>query len=59
VLALPFGEEVVTIGDEPPRGTTVGLTVDFLAAGRGQELLAEARDHRTLVPSGLVTFKLG
>lgn len=70
VLALPFREEVVTIGDvvhggaisalidtaamaaswsaleiegEPPRGTTVGLTVDFLAAGRGQELLAEAR----------------
>lgn len=69
VLALPFREEVVTIGDvvhggavsalldtaamaaawsaiefdgEPPRGTTVGLSVDFLAAARGQDLLAEA-----------------
>jgi uncharacterized protein (TIGR00369 family) len=69
VLALPFSEEVVTIGDvvhggaisalidttavaaafsaiefdgEPPRGTTVGLTVDFLAAARAQEVLAEA-----------------
>src|SRR5215813_8020547 len=69
VLALPFGEEVVTIGDvvhggavstlvdttamaaawsaiefdgEPPMGTTVGLTVDFLAAARAQELNAEA-----------------
>jgi uncharacterized protein (TIGR00369 family) len=70
LLALPFSEQVVTIGDvvhggavsalidtaamaaawsaieydgEPPRGTTVGLTVDFLAAARAQELLAEAR----------------
>jgi uncharacterized protein (TIGR00369 family) len=70
LLALPFAEEVVTIGDvvhggaistlidvaavaaafsaveydgEPPRGTTVGLTVDFLAAARAQEVLAEAR----------------
>jgi uncharacterized protein (TIGR00369 family) len=70
VLALPFSEEVVTIGDvvhggavsalidtaamaaswsaidfddEPPRGTTVGLTVDFLAAARAQELEADAR----------------
>ncbi|HVY96367.1 MAG TPA: PaaI family thioesterase [Solirubrobacterales bacterium] len=69
VLALPFREEVVTIGDvvhggavsalldtaamaaswsaiefegEPPRGTTVGLSVDFLAAARAQGLLAEA-----------------
>ena len=69
VLALPFREEVVTIGDvvhggavsalidtaamaaswsaiefdgEPPRGATVGLSVDFLAAARAQELLAEA-----------------
>ncbi len=69
VLALPFRDEVVTIGDvvhggaistlldtaamaaawsaiefgdEPPVGTTVGLTVDFLSAGRGTELLAEA-----------------
>ena len=69
VLALPFSEEVVTIGDvvhggavsalidtaamaaswsaiefdEPPRGTTVGLAVDFLAAGRAQDLVADAR----------------
>jgi uncharacterized protein (TIGR00369 family) len=69
VLALPFRDEVVTIGDvvhggaisalidtaamaaawsaiefeQPPRGTTVGLTVDFLSAGRGAELLADAR----------------
>lgn len=68
VLALPFSEEVVTVGDvvhggaistlidtaamaaawsaiefeEPPRGTTVGLSVDFLSAGRATELLAEA-----------------
>ncbi len=27
----------------PPKGTTVGLTVDFLAAARAQELLADAR----------------
>jgi uncharacterized protein (TIGR00369 family) len=70
LLALPFRDEVVTIGDvvhggavsalidtaamaaswsaiefdgEPPRGTTVGLTVDFLAAARAQELEADAR----------------
>jgi uncharacterized protein (TIGR00369 family) len=69
VLALPYREEVVTIGDvvhggavsalidtaamaaawsaiefdgTPPKGTTVGLTVDFLAAARAQELLADA-----------------
>ena len=68
VLALPFSEEVVTIGDvvhggavsalidtaamaaswsaiefdQPPKGTTVGLTVDFVAAGRAQELVADA-----------------
>jgi uncharacterized protein (TIGR00369 family) len=69
VLALPFAEEVVTIGDvvhggavsalidtaamaaswsaiefdgDAPKGTTVGLSVDFLAAARAQELLAEA-----------------
>ena len=29
--------------DEPPRGTTVGLSVDFLAAARAQELQADAR----------------
>lgn len=70
VLALPFTDEVVTIGDvvhggavaalidtaamaaawsaiefdgEPPKGTTVGLSVDYLAAARAQELLAEAK----------------
>ena len=70
VLGLPFGPDVVTIGDivhggaisalidtaavaaafsaieydgEPPRGTTVGLTVDFLAAARAQEVRADAR----------------
>jgi uncharacterized protein (TIGR00369 family) len=70
LLALPFREEVVTIGDvihggavsalidtaamaaawsaiefdgEPPKGTTVGLTVDFLTAARAQELQADAR----------------
>jgi uncharacterized protein (TIGR00369 family) len=70
LLALPFSEEVVTIGDvvhggavsalidtaamaaswsaiefdgEPPRGTTVGLTVNFLAAAHAQELEADAR----------------
>lgn len=29
--------------DEPPPGTTVSLTVDFLAAARAQELEADAR----------------
>jgi uncharacterized protein (TIGR00369 family) len=69
LVALPFREEVVTVGDvihggaistlidtaamtaawsaiefeQPPLGTTVGLSVDFLAAGRGSDLLAEAR----------------
>jgi uncharacterized protein (TIGR00369 family) len=69
LLALPFREEVVTVGDvihggaistlidtaamaaawsaiefeQPPLGTTVGLSVDFLAAGRGSDLLADAR----------------
>ena len=69
LLALPFREEVVTIGDvvhggaisalidtaamaaawsaiefeQPPKGTTVGFTVDFLSAGRGADLLADAR----------------
>ena len=70
LLALPFRDEVVTIGDmvhggaisalvdtaamaaswsaiefdgTPPLGTTVGLTVDFVSAGRAVELLADAR----------------
>jgi uncharacterized protein (TIGR00369 family) len=33
----------VEFDGEPPAGATVGLTVDFLTAGRAQELLAEAR----------------
>jgi uncharacterized protein (TIGR00369 family) len=28
--------------EEPPRGTTVGLSVDFVSAGRAQDLVAEA-----------------
>lgn len=70
LLALPFRDEVVTIGEmvhggaisalvdtaamaaswsaiefdgTPPLGTTVGLTVDFVSAGRAAELLADAR----------------
>ena len=60
---------------ESLRGTTVGLTVDFAAAGRG-DLVAEARVLRRggslcfcdvevsdggghLVAKGLVTYKLG
>ena len=33
----------VEFDGEPPRGTTVGLTVDFLTAARAQELEADAR----------------
>ena len=29
--------------DEPPRGTTVGLSVDFVSAARAQDLVADAR----------------
>ena len=60
---------------EDLRGTTVGLTVDFVAAGRGN-LVADARVLRRggslcfcdvevtdgderLVAKGLVTYKLG
>jgi uncharacterized protein (TIGR00369 family) len=32
--------------EQPPRGTTVGLNVDFLAAARGADLLADARVPR-------------
>ncbi len=68
-LALPFRDEVVTIGDtvhggaistlidmaataaswsgaelpEAPVGSTVALTVNFLRAARGQEVVASAR----------------
>jgi uncharacterized protein (TIGR00369 family) len=69
VLAMPFAEPLVTIGDvvhggaisslidtaamtaawsaaqvpEQPRGTTVGLTVHFLAPARSRPLAADAR----------------
>lgn len=69
ILALPFSNEVVTIGNtvhggaiaslidtaamvaawsgapmpEQLRGTTVGLTVSYLAAASGEDLLATAR----------------
>jgi uncharacterized protein (TIGR00369 family) len=68
-LVLPFGEELVTIGDvvhggaiatlidtagmaaawadgtDPGdrAGSTIGMSVDFVAAARGQDLTAEAR----------------
>lgn len=58
-----------------PRGATVGLTVDYLGAARGQDLRAEARVMRRgrsicfcevdvlagedLVAKALVTYKLG
>jgi acyl-coenzyme A thioesterase PaaI-like protein len=29
--------------EQPPRGTTVGLTVDFVSAARAQDLIADAR----------------
>jgi acyl-coenzyme A thioesterase PaaI-like protein len=33
----------IEFDDEPPKGTTVGLSVDFVAAARAQELNADAR----------------
>jgi uncharacterized protein (TIGR00369 family) len=42
VAAVAAAWSAVEIDDEPPLGATVGLTVDFLAAGRDQEMLAEA-----------------
>ena len=65
-------------GAEPtdnPRGATIGLTVDFLRAARGADLVADARvlrrgrsvcfcevdvrDGDDLVAKGLVSYKLG
>jgi uncharacterized protein (TIGR00369 family) len=101
VLAMPFKQELATIGDvvhggaistlvdtaamaaawstddvpETPRGTTVALSVSFVAAARGADLSAAARvvkrggtlchcevevgDGNTVVAKGLVTYKLG
>jgi uncharacterized protein (TIGR00369 family) len=68
-LAMPFKEELVTVGDvvhggaisslidtaatlaawsgleslENARGTTISLTVSFVAAARGRDLVADAR----------------
>ena len=51
---------------QAPRGTTVGLTVDFVAATvrrRGRQLcfcdVDVADGHGRLVARGLVTYKLG
>lgn len=40
--AMAAAWSAIEFDGEPPRGTTVGLSVDFLAAARAQELLAEA-----------------
>lgn len=42
VAAVAAAWSAVEFDEEPPLGATVGLTVDFLAAGRDQELLAAA-----------------
>jgi uncharacterized protein (TIGR00369 family) len=101
VLAMPFKQELATIGDvvhggaistlvdtaamaaawstddvpETTRGTTIALSVSFVAAARGADLSAAARvvkrggtvchcevevgDGKTVVAKGLVTYKLG
>jgi uncharacterized protein (TIGR00369 family) len=41
--AMAASWSAIGFDGEPPRGTTVSLTVDFLAAARAQDLLAEAR----------------
>jgi uncharacterized protein (TIGR00369 family) len=41
--AMAASWSAIEFDGEPPKGTTVGLTVDFLAAARAQDLLAEAR----------------
>jgi uncharacterized protein (TIGR00369 family) len=41
--AMAASWSAIEFDGTPPKGTTVGLTVDFLAAARSQELLAEAR----------------
>jgi uncharacterized protein (TIGR00369 family) len=40
--AMAAAWSAIEFDGEPPKGTTVGLTVDFLAAARAQELNAEA-----------------
>ncbi|HEY5977230.1 MAG TPA: PaaI family thioesterase [Solirubrobacterales bacterium] len=41
--AMAAAWSAIEFDGEPPKGTTVGLTVDFLAAARAQELQADAR----------------
>ncbi len=41
--AMTAAWSAIEFDGEPPKGTTVGLTVDYLAAARAQELLAEAK----------------
>jgi uncharacterized protein (TIGR00369 family) len=73
--AMAAAWSAVDVVGDPPRGTTVGLSIDFLAAARGHDLLADARVLRrggslcfcdvevragdTLVAKALVTYKLG
>jgi uncharacterized protein (TIGR00369 family) len=40
--AMAASWSAIEVEGEPPKGTTVGLSVDFLAAARAQELNAEA-----------------
>jgi uncharacterized protein (TIGR00369 family) len=41
--AMAASWSAIEFDGEPPKGTTVGLTVDFLAAARAQALVADAR----------------
>jgi uncharacterized protein (TIGR00369 family) len=41
--AMAAAWSAIEFDGEPPRGTTVGLTVDFVAAARAQDLIADAR----------------
>ena len=41
--AMAASWSAIEFDGEPPKGTTVGLTVDFLAAARAQNLVADAR----------------
>jgi uncharacterized protein (TIGR00369 family) len=41
--AMTAAWSAIEFDGEPPQGTTVGLTVDYLTAARAQELLAEAK----------------
>jgi uncharacterized protein (TIGR00369 family) len=40
--AMAASWSAIEFDGEPPKGTTVGLTVDFLAAARAQDLVADA-----------------